>query len=574
MNRNPIGKVIVMMLTVAGMLSACSGSDSGSNTYTIHNTETKLDARAGGVVTYGYTAPFQGLFEPAFSEGEDDTQVLEFITEPMFKGGDDLATVPHIATWQESEDHTVFTFKIKPGIRWHNGEELTVEDWKFAIETIAHPDYTGSRYYSVEMVKGIEAYHQGKASEITGIRVLDPYTLRITVTGARVNTIDTLWPYPMNKEYYAGVDVKDMQDSEQVRTRPIGIGPFQVTDIQPGQRVEMKRFDQYHQGKALLDGINYTVVDEKTITAQFQNQSLDIASAPRDAYQGLSKLDNIRILESPELSYEYIGFKFGHWDKEKQEIVMDNPKFSDKKLRQAMYYALDRQGIINQFSYGLGTAIETPVPSASWAKVPDSAINPYEYNPLKARTLLDEAGYSDIDGDGLREDPQGQKLVIHYDSMSGGQSAEARTAAILQDWREVGLDVRLNGGALKDMNTFYEAVERDDPSIELFNGVWGLSNDPDPSGLWREQDLWNYPRWSSDRNEALIKDGVSMRAYDSEYRKQVYYEWQQLLNEEVPMLFFAERKSITPVQKRVQGVRVNTFGNIIEPQNWWIEEQS
>ncbi|ASA26557.1 oligopeptide ABC transporter substrate-binding protein [Paenibacillus donghaensis] len=566
--------MMVMLLTVAGMLSACSGSDSGSNTYTMHNTETKLDARAGGVVTYGYTAPFQGLFEPAFSEGEDDTQVLEFITEPMFKGGDDLTTVPHIATWQESEDHTVFTFKIKPGIRWHNGEELTVEDWKFAIETIAHPDYTGSRYYSVEMIKGVEAYHQGEASDITGIRVLDPYTLRITVTGARVNTIDTLWSYPMNKEYYAGVDVKDMQDSEQVRTRPIGIGPFQVTDIQPGQRVEMKRFDQYHQGKALLDGINYTVVDEKTITAQFQNQLLDIASAPRDAYQGLRKLDNIRILESPELSYEYIGFKFGHWDEEKQEIVMDNPKFSDKRLRKAMYYALDRQGIINEFSYGLGTAIETPVPSTSWAKIPDAAIDPYEYNPLKARTLLDEAGYSDIDGDGLREDPQGQKLVIHYDSMSGGQSAEARTAAILQDWREVGLDVRLNGGALKDMNTFYEAVEQDDPSIELFNGVWGLSNDPDPSGLWRKQDLWNYPRWSSDRNEALIKDGISMRAYDSEYRKQVYYEWQQLLNEEVPMLFFAERQSITPVQKRVQGVRVNAFGNIIEPQNWWIEEQS
>lgn len=152
----------------------------------------------------------------------------------MFTVEDDLTTVPNIASWQESEDHTVFTFSIKPGVRWHNGDELTVEDWKFALETIASPDYTGSRYYSVEMIKGVEDYHSGKAKEISGIKVIDPYRLRITVNAARVNTIDNLWPYPMNKKYYSGVAVKDMPESDQVRKNPIGIGPFEVTQIQPG----------------------------------------------------------------------------------------------------------------------------------------------------------------------------------------------------------------------------------------------------------------------------------------------------------------------------------------------------
>lgn len=570
MKRRYCGLVLAMAL----MLSACSGIGSERLSYgVLSNKEAEVPA-AGGTVTYGYSSPFQGLFEPAFYEGEDDYQVLEFITEAMFRVKDDLTTVPGIASWQESDDHTVFTFRIRPGVRWHNGDELTVEDWKFALETIASPEYTGSRYYSVEMISGAEAYHKGKAKEISGIKVIDPYTLRITMNSVRVNALDNLWPYPMNKRVYSGIAVKDMPDSDPVRKHPIGIGPFEVTHIQPGQLVEMKAFEDYYQGKPLLDGVTYKVFDDKDIVNLLDENVIDMATAPRDAYASLKQLDQVNILQSPELSYEYIGFKFGSWDHESQKIVMDNPKFADKRLRQAMYYALDREGIINQYSYGLGSLIETPVPSSSWAKIPDSEINTYPYSPERAKALLNEAGYVDRDGDGFREDPKGAPFVIHYDAMTGSTTAEARTRAILQNWRDVGLDVRLNGGQLKDLNTFYEAVENDDPSVELFNGVWGLASDPDPSGLWREIDLWNYPRFSSKRNEELIREGVGIKSYDKEHRKQVYYEWQKLVNDEVPMIFFAERINITAVNKRLQNVKVNSMSNIIDPQTWWIQEEN
>ncbi|MEC0168427.1 oligopeptide ABC transporter substrate-binding protein [Paenibacillus graminis] len=561
-----------LVLTMALMLSACSGIGSERLSYgVLSNNEAEVPA-AGGTITYGYSSPFQGLFEPAFYEGEDDYRILEFITEAMFRVNDDLTTVPGIASWQESDDHTVFTFRIRPGVRWHNGDELTVEDWKFALETIASPEYTGSRYYSVEMITGVEAYHKGEAKEISGIKVIDPYTLRITMNSVRVNALDNLWPYPMNKKVYSGIAVKDMPDSDQVRKHPIGIGPFEVTNIQPGQLVEMKAFEDYYQGKPLLDGVKYKVFDDKEIVNLLDKDVIDIATAPRDAYASLKQLDRVDILQSPELSYEYIGFKFGSWDQETQKIVMDNPKFADKRLRQAMYYALDREGIINQYSYGLGSLIETPVPSSSWAIIPDSEINTYPYSPERAKALLNDAGYVDRDGDGFREDPKGAPFVIHYDAMTGSTTAEARTRAILQNWRDVGLDVRLNGGQLKDLNAFYEAVENDDPSVELFNGVWGLASDPDPSGLWREIDLWNYPRFSSKRNEELIREGVGIKSYDKEYRKNVYYEWQKLVNDEVPMIFFAERINITAVNKRLQNVRVNSMSNIIDPQTWWIKE--
>lgn len=566
-------KSLLTLVMMAILLLACNKA-AYDNKININRNDVEESPRAGGVVTFGYATSFKGLFEPAFYDSEDDYNVLEFITEPMFKVDDNLITVPNIASWQESDDHTVFTFKIKPGIRWHNGDELTVEDWKFAIETIANPDYTGSRYYSVQMIQGAEDYHERRAKAISGLKVIDPYTLRVTVTAARVNTIDNIWPYPMNKKYYTGVEVKDMPNSDQMLKHPIGIGPFKVADIQPGEKVEMKRFDQYYKGKALLDGITYKKFDEKDIINNFEQGQIDIEAAPRDAYQNLMKLENINVLQTAEIGYEYIGFKFGHWDADAEKIVMDNPKFEDKRLRQAMYYALDRENIINTYSHGLGDPVETPISSASWAKIPDTEINTYPYNPEKAKELLDEAGFVDIDGDGLREDQKGKKLIIHFDSMQGNQSSMQRIEAIIEYWRAVGLDVQLNGGALKDLHSFYDAVESDDPSVELFNGVWGLASDPDPTGLWRENDLWNYPRWTSELNEELIREGISMKAYDRDYRKEVYYKWQKLVNEMVPMIFFAERKTIVPVNKRLQGVKINSISTVIDPEKWWIKEDS
>ncbi|WP_340020618.1 oligopeptide ABC transporter substrate-binding protein [Paenibacillus sp. FSL K6-1096] len=570
MSKQLIGRLMLPLIFVVA-LSSCGGSSPSVQSYIERLSKSADEPVKGGTVTFGYPSAFQGIFEPAFFEGEDDANVLEFTTEAMFTVDDELSTVPNLATWQESEDHTVFTFTLKPGVRWHNGDELTVEDWKFALETIASPEYTGSRYYSVEMIKGAEAYHQGKAKSITGLKVLDPYTLRVTMNSAQVNLIDNLWAYPMNKRYFEGVAVKDMADSDQVRKRPIGTGPFKITEIVPGERVEMERFNEYYKGSALLDGVTYKTVDSKKMTALLEAGSIDMGAVPRDAYQAVGQLDNVEVMTAPGLSLEYIGFKFGRWDEERGQVVMDNPKFRDKRLRKAMYYALDRQGIIDRFSYGLGTLTETPVPSSSWAKIPDGEIDTYPYLPDKARSLLDEAGYLDQDGDGFREDPGGGKFIIHYDAMSGTKTAEARTEAILQNWRDVGLDVRLNGGSLKELNVFYEAVEEDDPSVELFNGVWGLAIDPDPTGLWRAKDPWNYPRWTSERSEELIREGISLKAYDKDYRKQIYYEWQKLINDEVPMIFFSERSSITAVNKRLQGVTTNAVSSIIDPQSWWIK---
>jgi peptide/nickel transport system substrate-binding protein len=589
--KKPASLVLSVLLFLSVFLAACSSSKTATTSETPAPSATPAATttpsatpapandtpKPGGVVTFAYGQPFKGVIEKAWYGGEDDNLILNFSMDGLLKTGDDLKSYPNIASWTVSDDKKTFTFKFKEGVKWHNGEELTVEDWKFALEVLASKEYQeakGPRYSNVAMIVGVEEYREGKAKEIAGIKVIDKYNIAITVKEVSPNTIDNLWSYPMPKKHFEGVAIKDMPASDQVRKNPVGLGPFKVKKVQPGEFVELERFDDYWQGKPLLDGVVFKTIDGKLSTSLIESGEVDIIHrAPLSQYKDLQKLTNIDLKEVDALGYNYIGFKLGTWDK-KAEKVVNNPdsKFADKRLRQAMYYALDRQALLDAFSNGLGSLLAAPMPGVSWAKAPDDQVNAYAYDPEKAKKLLDEAGFKDVDGDGKREDQKGKKLTINFDAMSGSEISEPRAQAIMQMWHEVGLDVKLNGGALKELNLFYELVENDDPSVEVFMGGWGLASDPDPSGLWASTDLWNYPRWYNEESDRLIKEGISPKAADQEYRKQVYIDWQKLVNEEAPKIFLWAGKDLYPVNKRVQGVHANSFTAQTDPHKWWVKQ--
>jgi peptide/nickel transport system substrate-binding protein len=578
--------LVAMLLVMSMFLAACNGGASEpaeektpeetTGTETEKEEPASDEPVAGGTVTYAFTQPFKGVLDYAFYEGEDDSLALGFMSEGLIGTGDDLLPEENVATWEFNEDQTQLTFKIQPGVKWHDGDELKAEDMEFAWHVIADKDYPGQRFTNVSMIKGAQAYKDGSADKIEGITVVDDYTITVTVEEPVVNLLDNLWVYPMHKDHYEGVAVADMVDSPQVRKTPMGFGPFKVKNIVPGEMIEFERFDDYWQGKPLLDGVVYKVIDPALASGLLESGEVDIIAAPSDQYPEIKELDNLILHEEPSLGYSYIGFDWGRWDADKGQVVSDNPKFQNKQLRHAMAHALDRQGILDGFSNGLGQLVNVPQPSVSWAKIPDDQINAYEYDPEKAMQLLDEAGYVDTDGDGLREDPKGEKFTVNFDAMSSTSTAEPRAQYIIQNWKDVGIDARLNGGALKDFNLFYDSLDADDPSIETFNGAWGLANDPDPSGIWLSTDQWNMWRWYSEESDALIKAGTKFPEDPSkdliEHRKEIYYEWQKLVNEELPMIFMFQPLDVYAVNKRVQNTDANAFTVQKDVHTWWIKE--
>jgi peptide/nickel transport system substrate-binding protein len=572
-------KFFVVLVVLLLGLTACS-SNSTNNKDNKNQTAQKEDISKfpmtvkndgkiveDGVLKYGLVSdtPFEGTLSYAFYEGDPDFKILQFFDESLFHINKDYEiTNDGAATYELSDDKKTMTIKIKDNVKWHDGEPVKAEDLEYAYLVIGHKDYTGVRYGDalIQDIVGMEEYHSGKADKISGIKVIDDKTLTITWKHANPSVLTGIWAYPLPKHYLKDVPIKDLAKSDKIRKNPIGFGPFKIKKIVPGESVEFVRNDDYWAGKPKLKGVILKVVSPQVVLQALKKGEIDIAEFPTDQYVNAKGTKNIQFVGKIDLAYNYIGFKLGHWDAKKQENVMDNPKFQNKKLRQAMAYAINNKEVADRLYHGLRFPATTLIPP-SFPSYHDKNAKGYTYDPEKAKKLLDEAGYKDVDGDGFREDPNGKKFTINFLSMSGGDIAEPLAKFYMQCWKDVGLNVQLVDGRLAEFNSFYDMVQNDDPKVDVFAAAWATGTDVDPYGLYGRNVMFNFSRWVNEKNDELLEKGHSEQAFDKEYRKKIYNEWQALMNEEVPVIPTLYRSVIYAVNNRVKNYSAD-----IDPFTW------
>jgi len=579
-----VRKVLSTLAVSSLLLAACGGKDDSASptgskpsgpapkqvSTSKFKTEldNKKDSVEGGTFTYGLVSdtPFEGVLSYTFYSGNPDAEVLQFFDEPLLETDDNYVfNQDGAATYELSNDNKTITLKIKDNVNWHTGDPVTAEDLEYAFLVIGNKKYEGARYDAqMQGIVGMEEYHNGKADKISGIKIEDDKTISITYKEANPSVLTGLWTYPLPKKYLAGIPMEKLDSSEQIRKKPIGFGPFKVNKMVPGESVEFVRNDDYYRGKPKLDKVILKVVNPSIAVASLEKGDLDYAEISADQYEAADKLKNLNIIGKTGLVYSYIGFKLGHYDKEKGINVMDNPKFADKRVRQAFGYAIDNKVVGERFYKGLRFPANTVIPP-SFPKYHDDSVKGFTYDPKKAKELLDEAGYKDTDGDGLREDPDGKKFKINFASMSGGDIAEPLTKYYIQAWKEVGLDVEMLDGRLQEFNSFYDRIEQDDPKVDIYQAAWGTGSDPDPSGIWDKTATFNYTRWLNDENDKLLKEGTSAKAFDEDYRKDVYNKWQALIAEEAPMIPTLYRFELAGFNKRVKDYSL--VGG--KSDDWW-----
>lgn len=582
MKKKSLLLLFAMMLVLSVFLAACNKDDGKDKEDSKDKEDPKKEDVSkeepkeegpvkGGTLVYGIDAVPEGIFSSAFYGIATDKQVLDFFDEALISYDENLEPQPNLADW-ETEDFQHYTFKFKEGVKWHNGEELTVNDWVFALETIAHKDYEGTRYSDVQGIEGADAFRNGEADSISGLEVVSDYEINVTFDAPRLNNLTNVWAYPLPEKAYEGISVADMAASDVVRTNPIGVGPFKVANIVPGESVELVRNDEYWNGDVLLDKIIIRVIDNTSTVGALKNSDIHLMELqPVSAPDVEKEAENVNIVTAPGLSYYYVGFKLGVFDHDKLEIVEEKTKYANKELRQAMMYALNREEWVDAFFFGYGKPVNKPIPSSHWISADDSDLNTYAYDPEKAKQLLDDAGYVDVDGDGMREDPNGEKFVVkfaHY--ATGNPTFEARSQALAQYWEEVGLSAEVD---MTEVNLYYEMIEKDDPALEAFYGGWGTGADPDPSALWRSDAMWNNPRYNNPESDKLLEEALNVDlGDDKEARKAIYTEWQQLINEELPMLFITELEEIVGVNKNVGGFEIDVAG-MNSPAKWYLSAE-
>jgi oligopeptide-binding protein OppA len=529
-------------------------------------TQNKDNAVPGAVLSVAMVkdSPLVGIFNEAMYKDSYDGDIIEwFLTNTILDIDENFEiTDTGIATLNVDPENKKATIKIKDGMKWSDGQPIVADDVIYPYEVIGNKDYTGVRY-SDESAKivGMEEYKAGKASTISGIKKIDDKTVEISFKeiGQGIFTGGNgLLIYAIPKHYLKDVPIKDLEKSEKVRTKVVVAGPYTISSIVPGESIELKANPNYFRGKPKTEKVTVQVVNSQTITAAMKSGKYDIVfSIPTELYKIYKDFDNIETLGRQELYYSYLGFKMGKYDKAKGEnVVNPNAKMADLKLRQALAYGLDINQMVKAFYDGLREKATSSVPPVFGKYYPKDLAG-FPYDPEKAKKLLDEAGYKDVNGDGYREDKNGKPFEIKIAAMSGGDIAEPLVQFYIQQWKEIGIKGVLATGRLIEFNSFYDKVEADDPEIDVYFAAWGVGTNLSPFETAGRKSMFNYTRFASDENDKLMAEVASPKTLtDPNYKPEAYKKWQEYyINQavEVPLTY---RYQLYPVNKRVKNFDV------------------
>ena len=567
-------KSVVSVLVMMMLLMSCGpgqkkSADGNKNSESIKfetETQNKDNAVPGAVLSIAMVkdSPLVGIFNEAMYKDSYDGDIIEwFLTNAILDIDENFEiTDTGIATLNVDPENKKATIKIKDGMKWSDGQPIVADDVIYPYEVIGNKDYTGVRY-SDESAKivGMEEYKAGKASTISGIKKVDDKTVEISFKeiGQGIFTGGNgLLIYAMPKHYLKDVPIKDLEKSEKVRTKVVVAGPYTISSIVPGESIELKANPNYFRGKPKTEKVTVQVVNSQTITAAMKSGKYDLVfDIPTELYKIYKDFDNIETLGRQELYYSYLGFKMGKYDKAKGEnIVNPNAKMADLKLRQALAYGLDINQMVKAFYDGLREKATSSVPPVFGKYYPKDLAG-FPYDPEKAKKLLDEAGYKDVNGDGYREDKNGKPFEIKIAAMSGGDIAEPLVQFYIQQWKEIGIKGVLATGRLIEFNSFYDKVEADDPEIDVYFAAWGVGTNLSPFETAGRKSMFNYTRFASDENDKLMAEVASPKTLtDPNYKPEAYKKWQEYyINQavEVPLTY---RYQLYPVNKRVKNFDV------------------
>ncbi|MBA1393328.1 oligopeptide ABC transporter substrate-binding protein, partial [Lactobacillus sp. XV13L] len=373
---------------------------------------------------------------------------------------------------------------IKKGVKWSDGKQLVAKDYEFAYEILANKDTMCPRYSSqFEILKGLKEYHEGKTKSISGIEMPDGKNGRKVVlhfsklNPSMVNAGNRfMWASAEPYHYLKDVPFTELKSSDKIRKEPLFFGAFKVEKVVRGQSVTWVPNEYYWRGKPKLDKIVISVVSPNSASQAIKSHKFDVVRVINTQWNQVKETKDVNFIAQIPLSYHYLAFKVGKWDKAQNKNI-ENPhaKMSNKSLRQAIGYAMNVNEVDKRYTNSLSFRVPTLVPS-QFGDFFDKDAKGFTYDLKKANEILDKASYKKKGR--WRVQPNGKPLTINLAAMSGDSTQEPIIQKYLQQWHKVGLNVKLATGRLIEHNSFYDKVQNDDKGIDMFIAGWSMPSEP------------------------------------------------------------------------------------------------
>ena len=564
-------------LLSASVLAAC-GSKSSSSSETAELSfpaEVKQDGTAVAESQLKYA-----LVSASTSSGLLIDELTETTTDSTFGGMVDISMFGYdgdrklddsgLAKAEFDVDGKKITVSLTgKDYKWSNGEPFTIDDYIFTIKAMASKDYTGVRFDDKFLnIVGMDEFVAGTASDISGLKKVDDYTVELTVKEMSPSMMyagGDVPAYVQPEHIYKDIPVAEWESSEYSRTaKLVGMGPWKIKEIVNGESITYVPNEYYFKGTTpKTSSLKIDIVSPDTIVSEMKAGNYDIAQMPADQLDSYKDASNLNLVGSLESAYEYISFNLGKYDEASEKNIMDeNAKMNDVKLRQAIAYAIDTKTAGEKLYNGLYHPATSLIISF-FGDLHDSEVEGYSYDPDKANELLDEAGYKDVDGDGIREGKDGKEFKITFAARKRTEANEALVQQYIAWWKEVGLNVELYTGRTVEINTFYDAIQANDASIDMYAGGWSTGYDPNPNGLWGETAPFNMSRFVDEKNTELLDAIGSVASFDEKTNLKNYKAWQEYAFEQAFAIPTFESEAITALNKRVKNFDTN-YGSASE----------
>ncbi|MEK5255703.1 ABC transporter substrate-binding protein [Paenibacillus sp. FSL F4-0125] len=488
-------------------------------------------------IIVGLTDP-SGAFTPYFQQSGYDGNVSSLLYASLVTVDDKGVPTPELAeSWDVSDDQLTYTFHLRKDLKFSDGSPLTADDVAFTWTIQYDKSYDGSSQLPSLNVKGGKAYKDGSSTAIEGIKVIDLQTISVTLEQPNATALVQLGSNVLSKAYY-GKDYKfgDLEYIKKLHEKPLGDGPYKLEKFIPGQEVRFVANENYFKGKPKTEHFIYKTT-EGDVWQFVETGEVDYASfsATDENIEKLKALGFVNIIPYTPSTYGYL------------QVNLKHEQLKDKLVRQAIVYGLDRQSIYVDAAQGAGSIANIPASPISWSYT-EEGINPYKYDPEKAKQLLDEAGWT-VGAGGIRE-KDGKPLTIHYLG-SKSKNTDIFIAVAKENFEALGIDFQPE--VFADFNSLVSKVEGGDYDLVSFSTSM-LTDPADGFMQFFDGEITDYdnPKFLELYNKALATT-------DIEARKAVYKELYQLFNDELPIIFTSYKKTVYAYNGRIENLSVSPF---------------
>ena len=442
--------------------------------------------------------------------------------------------VPTLENGGISQDGNVWKIELKKGIKWHDGTPFTAKDVEFTYQTIINPKV------AIRSRSGFDL--------ISEFKIIDDNNVEIHLSKPFV---PFAWAWQKMHIVPAHILSKEADiNTAPFNTQPIGTGPYKLVKRVAGSHMIYKRNMDYHRGAPAIETVIHKFVPDQTVLyTQFKTGEIDVLGlhgVPPVRNEEARNLKGKDALETPQPWVEFIYFNCG------------KPQFQEKVVRQALYYAVDKEKWIKDIYYGLPPRTLSYLHPNHWAY--NQNLEDPGYNPEKAAAMLEAAGWKK-GADGIRE-KNGVKLQFTMSTTAGSKAREQAQAMIQANWKEIGVAMEIKNMPASVVWGEYTTQSQFDTLVVGWEPTVGM--DPDYTARCHSKQIpakygtgSNYVQYENPELDKLLEEGVLIS--DMEKRKAVYDKIQEILHEDVPFAPIFAYVMMLGKNSDLKGYKINPY---------------